>query len=435
MARYDGQRWQTVDTSVEGLDDARPISVGPDGQVWSIGVRAAVNGGDGNEPAVAVRYDGASLSTLDIPIVPDLKSGRGPTILTTSTDVYASAWGALARLVDDRFVIVDTGPRKRLEMIKSIAVDRQGRAWLLAGDDGIVRDDGTPVPVQLGQVIDGAYVEAAPGQDAGTQGADLQEGPDGSVWMAGRQGPLRLDGERFAPVGPLLFLDVDGSWRGGDDGVPPYAIGPDGTPYTVTPDHVVHLVGDTWEPLPPHPGASNGTTKLAISPDGVIWVATGHEPATVGMARFQDGRWHDVPLPERPSGPVAGVTGFAFERSGTVWMRLVLEGSPGCDCRDLAVAQLSEGTWSVDTEVGGATLGSAWTTRSGLPEAAYRDVLVDADGSVWIDGSNGIARYDNGTWSMAVDDVRFRHLTMGADGSIWAADPGVHRLAPGKPDR
>ena len=435
MARHDGQQWQIVDASVERLDDGRPITVGPDGHVWSIGVRAPVNGGDGNEPAVAVRYDGASLSTLDIPIIADLKSGAGPTMLTTSTDVFASAWGALARLVDDRFVIIDPGPRKRLELIHSIAIDTRGRAWLLAGDDGIVRDDGTPVPVQLGQVVDGAYVEAASGQDAGTEGAELQEGPDRSVWMATRNGPQRLEGDRFEPVGPPLVVDTDISGRSGDHVLPPYVIGPDGTPNTVSRDRIVRLVGDTWEQLPPHPGAGNGTRELAISPDGEIWVATGHEPATVGLARYQDGRWVDVPLPERPSSQIAGVTGIAFDRDGTVWMRLVLEGSEGCDCRDLAVSRLRDGVWMVDTHVQGVPLGSVWTNRSGLPEAAYRDVLVDGDGIIWINGSNGIARYDAGVWTLAVEGMAFRHLTLGADGSIWAADPGVHRIAASTVDR
>ena len=47
-----------------------------------------------------------------------------------------------------------------------------------------------------------------------------------------------------------------------------------------------------------------------------------------------------------------------------------------------------------------------------------------------VNGTGGVARFDNGRWTWAAEGLAQRHLVAGADGSVWAAGPGLHQLRP-----
>ena len=170
---------------------------------------------------------------------------------------------------------------------------------------------------------------------------------------------------------------------------------------------------------------------MAIAPDGAIWVVTGSDAGTLGLARFRDPDWDVVSLPEARSGEVVGVTGLAFDRAGSAWLRVAID--DGTDGRvRLAVARSTDGTWVLEDHLGGAPLGLVAVDDTGMPLPIDGDVVIGRDGAVWVNGTDGIARFIDGRWDWPVEGVPgLDHLTVGGDGSIWAAGIGAHRLQAG----
>jgi ligand-binding sensor domain-containing protein len=328
-------------------------------------------------------------------------------IAATPVGVFASVQGTLLTLADDHFEVVDAAAPPGLQDIDSLAVDAQGSTWVL------VRSSRT-----LGRIVNGAY---EPETLSIVPGSALRIGPDGRLWMATRIGPQRLVGERFEPVGSPLSISPSA----------PYAVGPDGTPYTVSNRRIVRLVGNTWEELPPHPGAGAGISNIAVAPDGAVWVATEEGPDGYGLARYADGRWNVVPPPVQTVQPVYGISGIAVDARGTAWVRFVLHHERYGDLVTLAIGRLSDGTWTLDHEIEGTALGGARKGRDWHQAEGYDDVVVDGSGTVWINGTNGIARYNDGLWGWALEGVPGQSdLTLGADVSLWAGGVGVHHLLP-----
>ena len=420
LARYDGTLWRRFSADEVGTPNIRELVVAPDGTLWGIGVDWAI--GTRGDRIVAVRYSGGTFTTFEVPVALGTGVGEGPSIAATADGVFASTWGALSRMDRDRFVIIDPGPDKRLESVDSVAVDALGRAWVLAGE----RE--SSLGFVMGRVVEGRYEEVVEGPGAG-----LTNQPDGTVWMATTVGPARLGGDRFAPVGPDLDISPWSSLVFGT-GMPPYAVAPDGTPYVLTGtgpcrqgrpifcsaanEVIERLREGAWETLPAAPGAPTGTSELAVAPDGALWIVTGRSDR-IGLARFHDGRWESLPLPDRP---IDRIQSLAFEPDGVAWAGLALDAAEYCDtCWNLGVGRFENGQWTIFDRVGEQEFGFARETAG--------TVVVARDGTVWANTTSGIARFDGRAWNWAANDATgIRVLTLGADGSIWGAGVGVHRL-------
>lgn len=422
LARYDGTRWQRFSAEDVGTPNITELAVAPDGTLWGIGIDWAIGIGTRGDRIVAVRYSGGTFKRFEVPVADETGFVEGPSIAATAGGVFASTGGALNRIDGDRFVIIDPGPAKRLESIDSVAVDALGRAWVLAGERT------SSLGFVMGRVVEGRYEEVVEGAGAG-----LTNQPDGSVWMATTVGPARLGADRFAPVGPNLDISPWSSlvFR---TGMPPYAVAPDGTPYVLTgtgpcrqgrpifcsaaKEAILRLREGGWETLPPAPGAPSGTSEMAVAPDGALWIVTGRADR-IGLARFHDGRWESLPLPDRP---IRGLRSISFAPDGVAWVATSLDPIESCDtCWNLGVGRFENGQWTIFDRVGEQEFGFGNETAG--------TVVVARDGTVWASTTRGIARFDGRSWNWAADDATgIWQLTVGADGSIWGAGVGVHRL-------
>ena len=137
-----------------------------------------------------------------------------------------------------------------------------------------------------------------------------------------------------------------------------------------------------------------------------------------------------MPLPRPESGPIVDVTGMAFDADGTMWARLVLVHGPSCDCNAQGVGRLGDGAWTIYDRVEGAGLGSIVGGGPALRSPGHDDIVVDREGTVWVNGTDGVAQFDDGSWTWAAEGLAQLHLVTGADGSVWVAGPGLHELRP-----
>jgi hypothetical protein len=410
--------WRHYGSDEFGTLDLYDIVESPDGTIWGIGIEPATSYPPGDR-IIAVRYIDDRFTRHEVPIAPGTGFGSGPSIGASAAAVYATVWGALARFDGTGFTLLDPGPPRRFESVSSIAVDGSGRAYVVAGEPGTELD-----PI-VGRPTDGG-LEQLDGVAAG----GVRVGPDGSVWTLSSDGPMRYTGERFETIGPPLDLASDHlGW------LPPFAIGSDLMPYVAVgrdcaedqdgtivcdggDERVAHLEGGAWIDLPAHPGQTAGIKRLEVAPDRSVWVITGADADTAGLARYRDGGWQAVDL---PAIGVSQVVGIAPEADGRVWVTFRTQELPDDEWVKV-VGRLSDGEWTLFDLVEGEAM-------TGGRGGSHGDLIVGRDGTVWTIAREGIARFDGERWAWAVKDMPgLAHLTLGADGSIWAAGNGVHRL-------
>jgi hypothetical protein len=353
----------------------------------------------------------------------------GPGIAIDPSGIFATGSGALFQLVDDSFRMIDGGPPTagpiqwtsgRVD--QSVAVETSGRIW--------IADE-----TELGRFVGDTY-EASTQEPTGP----LVSAPDGSVWMGGPQGPLKLIGDEFELVGPPLRQAPDLPFP---YLVPPLAVSPDGSPYSLigtTPcgtapscpsqnERVVGLVDGSWQELPPHPGGEGGVALLAAAPDGAIWITTGRNDRKPTIARFVDGQWETVPV---PPGPLSGVRSIAFAPDGAIWFSFLREADRtpgGCPdgCFLLGAGRLDRAEWTVfDWPEENATM-SAVAVQGRL----FGEIVVSPDGTAWLSSKAGTLRFVGGRWDWALRMYGLSRLTVAPDGSVWAAGTGLHRLKEG----
>jgi hypothetical protein len=455
LARYDGEAWhRRLLPTVLGDPHSYyvySLAIDDDGTLWGVGEWSGVH--------MAFRYDDTGITTFGLAGLAgqDENVGWSPSIIAGKSGVFATAPSGLARLEGDRFVRVAKGREPRLAALQSIAVDGVGQAFLLGAGDG------SPYATGLGRITDGRYEHLK----TQTIGGPLKAGGDGTIWAQTPSGPARWTGTAFEGAGPELDIGAAQD-QGFADDWPPFAIGPDEAVYTLVgsclrqastcadDERIVRLAGDRWEPLPEHPAAASGVTDLTVTSDGAVWVITGRISGRTGIARHAGDEWESLPLPAADQGsmfvppgkpvpgdeerwapvplsavPVSWVGAIAVGTDGAIWVSLLRDLGdqpwcrPGGVCDVLSVARLDRGVWTVFTDVEETSFGLA-----GLH--AFGDLVVARDGSVWVNSAYGVARFDGQHWKWEIAPYYgygLRHMTLGADGSIWAAGDGVVRLA------
>jgi hypothetical protein len=405
VVRHDGSAWRTLFPGDMGGGEISSLALAADGSVWTAT-------GD----AWVAHHHGGARTTYHVPW--DGGPHAAPQVVVSGTEVFASAGGGLAQLVVDRFTVVDPGPPGTLRHVESIAVDALGVAWLLTSGD----DHSPGMPRRVGRIVENDY------EELNQSGEAIRLGADDRIWVATPEGPMRLEDGSFELVGPPISLSSateDEAWHE----LPPYAIGGDGTPYTVVrggTDSIVQLAGGAWQELP-HAELAGAITAIAVAPDDALWVAVASPE--VALLRLSGSDWSTVALPARS---LADIVSIAFDRDGTAWFDVGLTVNCtedhffGLRCRaSRGVARLESGEWTVFDEVAGESLGD----DARHPERRrFGDLAIAPEGTVWLATERGVSRFDGQHWRLIVEVDRLADVAAGPDGSVWAGGVGIHRL-------
>jgi diguanylate cyclase (GGDEF)-like protein len=369
VLRWDGGRWQTLDTG-NGLPDAPPNAMLADsnGDLWvsypGLGVLrwrgyqsvenwGAASGLDGtpnwslvrdargamlfgNEREVYQLAPGAdTVSKLRMHVDAPVRDVFG---LTLGPDgaVWAGLYrGQVLRITDAATTVVTTVPHR----LRRILFDRRGRLWLCTTEGVYVIDDAAhPVAQRF---------TALPQVSFG----DVAEDAQGRLWFAGKAGLMRLDGG------------------------------------TVT---TIHTRGDVPNQL---------FDKLSIGSDGILWVAVDDAGLFRGPVDEGDSlslKAVDDPL-LRDSLPYF----IRHDRAGRLWVG----GSMGLDV-------LADGHWTRLNEASGLV-------SEDISEGAF---FEDGDGSVWVGSARGVSHLLHPERLLARTPVVLR---------IERVERGGKRIAPG----
>lgn len=131
----------------------------------------------------------------------------------------------------------------------------------------------------------------------------------------------------------------------------------------------------------------NSVHALAQTPDGYLWVGT-HE----GLARFDGVRFLLLDDPDAPFLKQSSIMALCAGRDGSLW---IASENHGLTC-------LKEGVFT------------RFTGSNDLPGKQVQCLLESADGSLWIGGDGGLARFKDGTLT------RFRQTARLVNNSIKA---------------
>ncbi len=311
---------------------------------------------------------------------------------------FLSLPGDIYRFDGVRFLSRHTPADFSSSTIGSILADHAGGLWVVA--DGLIHLKG-------GAVTSHSAVN-------GTALQSISQDPDGSVWVATRQGsdqPFchitepsvrcfgKNDGIPISLVDSVLADGHGGFWLGGETAL-------------------VHWHGGDSETYPiGAPKSSGGDIMgLALAPDGSLWVGIGVGEG-LGLARLQDGTVKPFITPTF-DGSKLSVTSLMFDHDGNLWV--------GTDANGLfriygnAVEHYGhteglsgDSVWALfeDREGivwAGTTSGidsfrdprvTTFSSVQGLGKDLAAGILATRDGTVWVANAGSLDRIKDGTVS------------------------------------
>lgn len=328
IRRFDGDRFTDVIEAPSG--DLRELVEAPDGALWAVA-------GNGDQPHASVwRWGGSSWT--------DMQAGR---------------------------------------TLGSLAIDEQGRAWILQG-------------TFRGPTVRGVAVF------------------DGTSWRTyGADDHPRLAGGDY------------GSLR----------VTPAGEVFVGTPEALLAFDGTTWKRLPE--GAISGDRMIFVAPDGTLWVITMSDvfrrPPGGSFERVKgpQGGWTDISSVTalRDGALVGGGAGLhriKDDTVSTVWspppVPLADPYGPGVLTTDAAIwTSDMAGVWRCPVPLDDA---GCQLVAEGLPSRPAEDMASIAsapDGTLWATGSRGTARLEGDRW-VAIDDAPGQRLAVAPDGTVWIVE-------------
>lgn len=402
------------------------IGAGPDGSVWmgtvgSLGPdvdgfppqagRVVVHRADDSWQVFDVRSDLRGGYWADIAVAP---SGA---VWALAENVMEDAQGNWIPLVErlpfgaQRWSSPELGDlgsalRSVLGFPHAMALDPAGRPWFLSENGLLVPTDGqvTRWSVEAEALI------------RGTREDELAIGPDGTAWIGTSEHVLRraADGKirRLEAAGlpsadvRAVVADEDGAWL-------------------ATPAGLARVRRDgTLDDAAAHSGpvADADIRDLAVAPDGGLWVAHAR-----GVAhRTADGVWTSF---DRSAGlTIDAATALAVGGDGAVWCigLRAADGSGGVSVRD------ADGQWH------------GWDVADGLPPLPPVSLVVRQDGSAWVsfapsthapqvyDG-DVMFRHDATGWSRVdvpevLRVVAIERMVEDAAGALWVSGGSLARL-------
>ena len=296
--------------------------------------------------------------------------------------LWVGTWSGLAYLQNGHFVQFDVGEPVRLASSSSLSFDRAGRLYA-ATDQGLLR---------IEQLAGGSpprfvWVTRKPSHS-------VQVMPDASVWFGCETSVCRITAagldvmgrERGLPSGSWSSIQLDRQgtvWLSGHGGV-----------YKLTAGARFFLPGP---PGLPSGGVEGG--ELSVERNGAIFVST-----AAGLAISDRDKWRII-------GPRQGltqgqVTTVLQDREGSVWIGFLGVG---------LLRWLGYNEWE------------SWTPENGLSDSIVWSIQRDQRGRLWIGTNRGLDVLEESSAHISAREVgnlssdRIPGMTLGPDGSIWAA--------------
>jgi hypothetical protein len=381
LARFDGTAWAQIDGP--GFS-AEWLATAPDGSVW-------VAGSSTYAPAVA-RYANGQWTTYGVE--DGIVGAVGP-VSATPTGIFLATDRGLLHFVDERWTVLwpdmAVGPQMGTFADRLLAVS-EDEAWA-ANERGIWHyvDSGWTWP------------ELPAGWSARPRG--LAVAPDGTLWATTGDGVAALrDGEWTV------------AWRRSAWSI---AIAPDGTAWAGS--FSGQIVGLRLDGSPPRTiSCPVGSSALAVTADGIVYVGQISYSGKPGLARF-DGRTCEKVDPIG-DGRTVEVVDLDADPTGGLVAVMFRQESPNTGPTTSYVARLDGERWTILEEV---------TTEGGYLHDG--GVTTSPSGEVWrsgIDSGAGLERYAGGRWSPVDPAVgSFGPPSIAEDGTLWFIDAGeVQRL-------
>jgi ligand-binding sensor domain-containing protein/signal transduction histidine kinase len=344
--------------------------------------------------------------------------------ITQTRDGYlwAGTRAGLARFDGVRFTAVTLSPNIPRPSVSSLCAGREGGLWIGTVNDGVF------------YLTNGAVSHLGKAEGlTSTSIAQIQEGADGSIWIAGREGLAKWQDGRIQilpdtvhPANPLFSLCLDhegGIWVGSSRGVqllkdqqvlsfrtakghPLRAIrslfcDAGGTVWIGGGDGVTVFKDETFTYYPNGQGPTAIVTAILRDHAGNVWVGT-----QGGLSRFAEGVFHEEPPQEEASGAIYAL----FEdREGSLWVGSA-EGLERLTAKSFMT----------------------YTKEQGLSQNAISSVCAGRDGSIWI-----------GTWGGGLNQLKNDSITIynrsnglssdfvvglqeARDGTLWVGSAYAH---------
>ena len=405
VVRWSDGQWFEMSTLADGASG--DLTVDSEGQVWAGG--RLVNP-EGYEQGVR-RWDGAHWALPEAGSA-EAPSRTYPAVGTVEADgsggVWFLEWGDGGRLY--RFDGTAWDSRSVAGGNMSLAVGRDGDAWVTRGDSG---DSVTRASV------DGAMQVIGPEPGLSTYPNAIQVTSGGEVLVLTQQGALRLSGDSWTRIwqdyltpyfGTLVAVSKDEVWALDAGGSPSRFDGDEwhGTGLTGGCSAVVATDAAVWVPTPEGLERQTATRRRVVTTrtdicrdmlagvGGSVWV-----PDDSGVTRYSAvGARRTIPWPGLTDHECLKATGS----DGSVWVSAETDpGESGCDDPN----GLSR--WD----------GRRWTRVKAPPGEALGQMAVTDDGAAWMASYPGdfLGRYADGRWAL-IDVDRLSRLTAVPGGRI-----------------
>ncbi len=377
---FDGRRRMHFD-SRNGLPSDRILSllIDNDGVVW-VGTSA------GLARIVDERVQTVSVNAGLLPsgAITALAEGQDRSLwVGTQVGAYRQKRG------DQQFVKMT--PDSFDDAVLSILPDSANRALVGTARHGllVVRDD--HAAAVRARIPDRAWTVTA-----------LLRGNDGSIWVGGNQGLLRLRYTPFTALGKLAGL--------GNENVHAVLEAPDGDVWIGT-DGGLDRIHDGRIAAVAEPSlAGQAVYALASDGDGGLWVGT----ESIGLLHLRNGR-----VDRR----IARTEGLPSN-----WVRAILSGRDG-------EMWIGTGAGLVHRQ---ADATRVYTANDGLPGEAVFGLYRDAQGVIWVGTANGVAHQQGDRFvTLALPARSMVQAVFGfadaGDGGVWiATDRGLLRWKGGR---
>lgn len=253
--------------------------------------------------------------------------------------------GGLAQLKNGRVLSYSFNDGLRSDFVRAVRGDGKGNLWVGTEGGGLHRLDGSEIArPEDGMVGAGAFVTALCADRRG----NLWVGTEGNG--AVRSGP---DGKRRYST--AVGLSGNSVWAIEEDR--------QGVVWLGTSNGLLGVQGEKEVLYRTEDGLrGNSIRALYGARDGSLWIGT----RTVGLHRMREGNLETVPLAEGMQ--QAGVQALAESASGEIWL----------------ATTKGLGVWSGGTA-------RLLTSRQGVPQDSFFQVLDDGRGTLWLSSSRGIA--------------------------------------------
>lgn len=327
-----------------------------------------------------------------------------------------------ARSVDSGAAPVSSGLRARGARLMH---DSRGNLWVGTGGQGLWRV--RPADAVSGRIFERTSTATGMSDDGVT---DMIEDREGNIWVATRDGLVRLTPHLMTPITDLGIVTAvettrDGRvWVGTVDAIVPFStgrVGSEATPiplpspplaamqsdrsgtlWVATATSLMRLSAKGLQPVPLRGAAIASLTDLTSDGKDGLWL---HD-ASRGLLHWRGGVLSPAPLPEMFT--TAALLASLTDRDGRAWFSFQEGGVASID---------SAGHVAVYDESDGLTAGP------------YRALHQDDAGALWFGGDRGLTRFTHGTFTTLVTapTVPFSRLVGITDdgrGALWLAIDG-----------